>query len=244
MSLWKQEAYSTARACAAGCLVYNGDYPCQVRGYHDLGVELGCGGCGPLNGCYCHKDRGSSATSYITACVSYKCAASVSDWEVDATAMVGLYDGYCATANVGQTKTTAAANPTNTTPGGGGGSGTGPGQTPDAGAASQTAPAGATPTGTAAPEKTGLSQSDIVALAASLGVGIPSIAIAGLTLWIQLRRRKRAGGAKEVAAGTPSPSPSQPHVVAADGGGQMGVAGPIYYPQGGYQQGGYQQGSY
>ena len=223
VSLRSEMAWSTARACAAGCLAYNGDFPCQVRGFHDLGVELGCGGCGQINGCYCKAELGSSATSYISACVKYKCPA-VANWDVDAAAMVDLYNAYCTTANVAPATTPLAQptgagnNPTNT--------GTSPGQTANAGAASQTAPPGSTPTGAAATEKSGLSQSDIVALAASLGVGIPSIAIAGTTLWLQLRRKKRAK-AKEAAA-MPSPSISHPHVTGMPGG-QVGSPGPTYY---------------
>lgn len=96
-SIFSEIAYSTARACAAGCLVYNGAYPCGVGGYQDLGVALQCG-CQSINGCYCNTGLGSSATSYISSCVSRGCS-KVENWSVDLTSMLDLYGSYCATAN-------------------------------------------------------------------------------------------------------------------------------------------------
>ena len=196
VSLRGEVAYSVARPCAAGCLIYNGIYACQVAGYYyDLGVELACGRCGPINNCYCSTKFGSSATSYISSCVSQNCARSVDSWPEEVTSMLELYDGYCATANVmpasatkGATKATGGSGTTGTNPGAGaGGEG-----------AKETAPASSEE---GKKDKEGLSQSDIVALAASLGVGIPSLLIALITLCVQLRKRKRAKAEKETGAG-------------------------------------------
>ncbi|KAK3988939.1 hypothetical protein QBC44DRAFT_370543 [Cladorrhinum sp. PSN332] len=209
VSLDADTAYKTARSCAAGCLIYNGGIPCNAGSFkYDIGVFLGCGRCGQLNGCYCSAALGSSATSYISTCVSSKCS-GVDSWEDEVTSMLLMYNGYCATANVAPTTTTrppfsgTTNTPQNTTPVAGSGPGDLPTETGASGAA-VTDPASADK-GTEEESKEGLSKSDIVALAASLGVGIPSLAIAGLTLWIQLRKKK-AKGEKVTSTGSASGS--------------------------------------
>ncbi|KAM0285801.1 hypothetical protein ACHAQH_001263 [Verticillium albo-atrum] len=206
VSLGSYTELATARACAAGCLVFNGIWVCGVNaGYDDLGVALECG-CASVNGCYCNTGLASSATSYLSQCVSSRCADSVENWTDEVAGMLGVYDGYCATALEGGTGTTAAKTTTERT-------------TKTAGTtdATRTAPTsgGATETGGDAAEETsasengsttdggnegnksdgGLSKSDIVALAASLGVGIPSLIIALVTLCIQMKKRKRNAAA-------------------------------------------------
>lgn len=201
VSLYHQTAYSLARPCAAACLVYNGVLPCNVAGYYDLGVELACGRCGPINNCYCSAKLGSSATSYISSCVSANCARSVDSWPEEVTSMFELYDGYCATANVMPSSGTkgAAAGATATKIGAGSGTtGTDPGAGSGGEGVKETAPASSEE---GKKDKEGLSQSDIVALAASLGVGIPSLLIALGTLCVQLRKRKRAKAEKEGGGG-------------------------------------------
>ncbi|KAF9874422.1 hypothetical protein CkaCkLH20_07985 [Colletotrichum karsti] len=97
VSIHSERPYTTARACAAGCLIYNGNYHCGVGGYHDLGIAMQCG-CEPMNGCYCNTGLWSYATSYISSCVSSGCSQS-DNWSADLTSMVNFYDSYCATAN-------------------------------------------------------------------------------------------------------------------------------------------------
>ncbi|KAK0740009.1 hypothetical protein B0T18DRAFT_312061, partial [Schizothecium vesticola] len=191
VSLYHEFAYSTARPCAAACLIYNGILPCNVAGYYDLGVELACGRCGPINNCYCGTKIASSATSYISSCVSQNCARSVDSWPEEVTSMLELYDGYCATANVmpaSVTKGAAGGATATKATGGSGTTGTNPGAGAGGEGAKETAPASSEE---GKKDKEGLSQSDIVALAASLGVGIPSLLIALVTLCVQLRKRKR-----------------------------------------------------
>jgi hypothetical protein len=201
VSLRNEFAYSTARPCAAACLIYNGIYACQVAGYYyDLGVELACGRCGPINNCYCSTKFGSSATSYISSCVSQNCARSVDSWPEEVTSMLELYDGYCATANVmpaSVTKGAAGGATATKATGGSGTTGTNPGAGSGGEGAKETAPALSEE---GKKDKEGLSQSDIIALAASLGVGIPSLLIALITLCVQLRKRKRAKAEKEAGA--------------------------------------------
>ncbi|KAK0730218.1 hypothetical protein B0H67DRAFT_470066, partial [Lasiosphaeris hirsuta] len=199
ISIASEIAYSTARACAAGCLRDNGIYPCNVAGFYDLAAELGCGRCAPINACYCSEPLGSSATSYVSACVSRNCAKSIDSWPDEVTNMLAIYDGYCATANVAQSTTsfkTPAKTTATATAGAGSGSETNPGAAANPDGAATATGAGATSTVTGTPEaKGGLSQSDIVALAASLGVGIPSLAIAAITLCVQLRKRRARAAA-------------------------------------------------
>ncbi|KXJ97319.1 hypothetical protein Micbo1qcDRAFT_200027 [Microdochium bolleyi] len=193
-------AYSTARECAKYCLQYGGQWMCGVNaGYYGLGWGLGCG-CASTNGCFCATGLASSATNYLSACISSRCKGVAGDgWTKELDSMLGLYDGYCSTANIDtggpaswtpSTKTTTGVAGTNPT---GGAAVTGSGPTNAAASATSTGDAAAGEGGGGG--KSGLSQSDIIALAASLGVGVPSLLIAGITLWAQLRKKKRANGA-------------------------------------------------
>ncbi|WQF82529.1 hypothetical protein CDEST_07543 [Colletotrichum destructivum] len=196
VSLHSELAYSTARACAAGCLVHNGIWVCGVNaGYQDLGVALQCG-CQSINGCYCNTALASSATSYISSCVSKGCS-KVDNWSVDLTSMLNLYDSYCATANAavdGTPATTTTADGKASSP-----TASSVAKSPTDGRPAQTSGSGTSGTSAADTQQTtaaaggdsGLSRSDIVALAASLGVGIPSMLIAALTLYFQIRKKRR-----------------------------------------------------
>ncbi|KAK2043358.1 hypothetical protein LZ31DRAFT_566602 [Colletotrichum somersetense] len=177
VTLHSEIAYSTARACAANCLVHNGIWQC-----------------GSINGCYCNTALGSSATSYISSCISKGCS-KVDDWSVDLTSMLNLYDSYYATANVAvveaQATTTIAGSASSPTVASAARSSDIGQPTLTSGSViSGTASAHAQQTA-AAEGDTGLSKSDIVALAASLGVGIPSLLIAALTLYFQIRKKRR-----------------------------------------------------
>ncbi|KAK4159920.1 hypothetical protein QBC43DRAFT_221042 [Cladorrhinum sp. PSN259] len=209
VTIYAETAWSTARRCAAGCIKYKGDLPCNVVGYYDVGVFLGCGRCDQINACYCSAGLGSSATSYLSSCVSNGCK-GVDTWEDELTSMLGIYNNYCATANVAPTSTSRKPLTVTT-------------NTP---AAQQTTGTVTTPADKGAEEKDGLSKSDIVALAASLGVGIPSLAIAGLTLWIQLRKRKEKEGEAALTAasgsGHTSPEVQQAQVTGPGDGYQYG----------------------
>ncbi|KAK0643750.1 hypothetical protein B0T16DRAFT_459860 [Cercophora newfieldiana] len=181
VSLRSELAYTTARRCAAGCLAYNGVLPCNVAGYQDLGVHFQCG-CGPINACYCSKPLASSATAYISSCVSAKCAASVDSWPEEVTSMLGLYDGYCATANVAvETTATASSSASVATSEGGSsalketgatseGTGGGSGQPKNTGIATP-APSGVKTSG-AGLGKGGIVKSGALVIAAGLGLAI------------------------------------------------------------------------
>lgn len=185
-------AYSSARPCAAGCLVNNGGWVCGLHGgYHDLGKDLGCG-CGPNNACFCSAGLASSASSYISSCVSATCS-DVENVEGDVTSMLSLYEGYCQTANV---EVSISAPSTTTTEDDSKGTGTGtatsarsvnslPAETSASSTATSTQGASE-----AEQEDEGLSKSDVIALATGLGIGIPSLLVGAVALFIQLRRKK------------------------------------------------------
>ncbi|EGY16520.1 hypothetical protein VD0002_g550 [Verticillium dahliae] len=178
VSLGSYTELATARGCAAACLVYNGIWVCGVNaGYDDLGVALECG-CASINGCYCNAGLASSATAYLSRCVSSRCAESVENWTQEVAGMLGIYEGYCATALEAGEGTAAATTTTTTsrartTTGGATVATDATRSALTSGGAEETSATenGATENGGAGEGKTdgGLSKSDIVALAASLG---------------------------------------------------------------------------
>ncbi|KAG7128482.1 hypothetical protein HYQ45_011904 [Verticillium longisporum] len=175
VSLGTYTELATARACAAGCLVYNGIWVCGVNaGYDDLGVALECG-CASINGCYCNTELASSATAYLSRCVSSRCADSVENWTQEVAGMLGVYEGHCATALEAGEGTCADER-----------SGGGDFCCRERYDGERRGKRGKT--------DGGLSKSDIVALAASLGVGVPSLIVALVTLCIQMKKRKRNAG--------------------------------------------------
>lgn len=215
VSINQLPSYSTARPCAAGCLVYNGLWACEVNaGYHDLGKDLGCG-CAPNNACFCSAGLASGASSYISSCVSAKCS-SFGDVGGDLTSMLGLYQGYCQTANTGSPSSVPAAT-------------TAEGTQKSTGVATVTTAksTGSVPATTSAstmatsPQETtrvedaedeGLSKSDIIALATGLGIGIPSLLVGAVALFQQLRRRAPKSPASSVTE-THSQTGSQTHQI-------------------------------
>lgn len=211
ISVYKVPAYSTAKPCAAGCLVYNGQYPCGFHaGYHDLGKDLGCE-CNPINACWCSAGIQSAATSYISSCVSAGCS-KYGNVEGDVTSMLDLYGGYCATANV-EISSKPAANNAVTTPAAATSSAR---TTTGAAALDPTAATGETPTSTKAlaaeeGKDDGLSKSDIIALGTGLGVGVPSLLIGIIALLFQLRRRKAAAAESSQISVSVTPHDSQTH---------------------------------
>ena len=188
-------AYSSARPCAAGCMVYNGGFQCGLHGgYNDLGNGLACG-CTPTNNCWCSEGNRDMASSFVSSCVSSSCGTKV-DWVAEATGMLGLWEGYCATATVELegTKTTAVSSRSRVTS-----SSLRVTGSADPAAVAETETASSTPPA-ADRDDGGLQRSDIVALAASLGVGIPSLLIALITLCVQIRKRRRIAAETQAAA--------------------------------------------
>jgi hypothetical protein len=212
VTIYTELSYSTARACAAGCIWYSGVWACGYNaGYYDLNMELGCG-CDAINACYCSKGLGSSATSYIQSCVSTECS-GVGNWEDEVTSMLNLYDGYCKTANqeVASASATSAADSSAPTSSSTTRSGISTSPTATTGGKANEVTASATSTSTTSTSATskpdadeGLSKSDIVALAASLGVGIPSLLIGAIALWIQLKKKKNEGVTADGSPDVPS----------------------------------------
>jgi hypothetical protein len=191
ISIHSDIAYSTARPCAAGCLVYQGVWHCGVNGgYHDLGQDLGCG-CSPNNACFC--STGLPASSYISSCVSAGCK-NFAGWEGDLTSILGLYDGYCSTANkavASSTSTRVSSAKTGTATAG---------ATVDGQSASETNKASGNQSDTG-----GLTTSAKVGMGVALGLGIPLIIIAATALFLCAKRKRN-----KAAAIAPPVAPAQP----------------------------------
>lgn len=208
ISIYSLQAYSTARPCAAGCLHYNGIWHCGFNaGYHDLGSDLGCG-CSPLNACWCSSGLQSSATSYISSCVSAACT-KMGNIDGDIKSMLDLYGGYCATANVEVSSMPAQTTAATITPAAAISRTTTRSVGSSYPAATQ-APSESTtqPDGAKQNEDEGLSKSDVIALATGLGVGIPSLVVAVVALFIQLRKKKPSASGSPIALDT-TPAESQ-----------------------------------
>ncbi|KAJ9635514.1 hypothetical protein H2201_003175 [Coniosporium apollinis] len=205
VSIWAEPTYIAARSCAACCIWYNGVFHPSNAGYYDLAIHLQCGA-GTNNLCYCKADYASSVTAYLQSCVSSRCA-NVDNRGVDATSMVDLYNGYCATANVAVaaeiTAEYATSTPTVAATTAPAAAATGASSTSRAVIPAQVTESGAAVTTTAAAtaegDDEGLSKSDIVAMAVALGLGIPSLVIGVMGLWM-MRKRKKQHEAGAVAA--------------------------------------------
>lgn len=202
VSIESDLSYITGRECAVGCL-WN-EY--HILGSPDLSYELSCGETA-INGCYCKTDYASSATSYISNCVSTGCS-DLQDVSGEVKTIVDLYNGYCETANA---RTTAAELPnaiespsTDTLV-----LSTGARRTllptssallpagksnPSALASSNSSPTGrsgpsaAESTTEASPGSGGLGESDVIELGVGLGVGIPSLLLVLVGLWLQIKK--------------------------------------------------------
>lgn len=181
--------WKNGHSCMAGCLWYNGLYANNpVMGGRDLGHGLDCGGDSAINGCYCRPDTFSTASVFISECVSSACSGGGAVATEISSAM-SLYDGYCSTAALEQTVTSeaAAAAPTqsaSTVP-----APTTGRSTTDNAPARQTGVSEPTSSSSPEEEKSGLDKSDLIALGVGLGIGIPSLLI-GLSTMILMRRRR------------------------------------------------------
>lgn len=201
VSIYAESSYKLARQCSACCLWYIGDYPPGTQGYYDLAIALSCGA-GALNGCYCKADYASSASSYISQCVSDECSA-IGDVTKELKTMMDLYDGYCKTANVEVTTTTPVELAAST----GAPSTEGPstkvaiittGVQRDALLSSNSlhligtsSPSTAASTTGASTNTSALGKSDVIAIGVGLGIGVPSLLLGLATFCVQMRKRKQ-----------------------------------------------------
>jgi hypothetical protein len=106
VSIYSDISYQSGRTCSTSCLWYRGPFR-QYNHGHDLAIELSCG-VAAVNGCYCKADFASSASSYISSCVSKGCS-NLESVNEEIKTIMALYDGYCKTANVEVVTTTTSA---------------------------------------------------------------------------------------------------------------------------------------
>lgn len=156
-------------------------------------------GCGPgaNNACYCRTDFASSASSYLTSCISDGCSRASGNIDSEINTALAIYDGYCARARVEGVTSTEAATDTTAVEASAGPKTMSPSAARSTGASaavatkshdSQDASSSASPT---LNKSNGLSKSDAIALGVGLGVGIPSLLIAMTTCCFQMRKRRR-----------------------------------------------------
>lgn len=90
-------AFTSLRGCAQQCLYC--PTTCGANFFYfsgDLGANIGCQQ-GKVttphyyDSCFCRRDLASSASSYLSSCVTLSCSTQTAD----VTAAVGLYDQYC-----------------------------------------------------------------------------------------------------------------------------------------------------
>lgn len=190
VSIQSLPAWTNGRGCMAGCLWYNGLYANNPYiGGHDLAHRLDCGGDSAINGCYCRSDLLSTASAYISSCVSDACSSLAAGVTTEISSAIALYDGYCATVTAEQVITSGTA------PAATAGSLSAAAATGKAGSASEsisTQQTGGPSPSSSSPdnnEKPTLGRSDMIALGVGLGIGIPSLLIA-LATYLQMRKRK------------------------------------------------------
>jgi hypothetical protein len=111
VSIFSESAYIAAKECVTICLFYDGLYHPSHSISDDLGEAIGCGAGDPVNACYCRDDLASSASSYLTACVSSRCTGSkAGNINNEVASAVSMYNGYCATANSAAAAETTATD--------------------------------------------------------------------------------------------------------------------------------------
>jgi hypothetical protein len=112
--------------------------------------------------------------------------------------ILGLYDGYCATANAAVATTTESSSKVSSSVGSS--IETGVRAAPSTSSVDSGSASASTSTVSSAPEakspeaEQGLSKSNIIALATGLGIGIPSLLVAVIALVYQLKKPKAAVG--------------------------------------------------
>lgn len=180
VSIHDEPYYSTARSCAQNCVWYNGVY----NAWDDLASGLGCGARTAVNGCYCKAELASSASSFLTACVSSRC--ETSDFEI--TEALSMYNGYCATVTLGHAAVATAIGTASTAPNAFDSS------TPTVTGSGINAVGSLSTVITSGADLSDgqLSRSDTIALAIGLGVGLPSLLLGIATFVVQVRRKSRA----------------------------------------------------
>jgi len=83
ISIWSEPDYVRQRDCLKLCWRCN--TPCPV--VHGV---IGCANA-PFDSCMCREDLRSSASSFLTSCINYRCSSA----PTDLTSAVSLYNSYC-----------------------------------------------------------------------------------------------------------------------------------------------------
>jgi hypothetical protein len=202
VSVNEDAAWITERACGQKCVWIDSGH--LGAPYPDIVMHLNCGS--PyLNACFCRSDFGTSATTFLSSCVSSRCESDgINDYGTELFSALSIYSNYCSTAagvvfaapsvdvtsassitvsaSSASVRTTATSTASSTSS-----RDSSTSQTSSSGAPAQTSGQGS-PTESSS---SGLSTSAKIGLAVGLSVGILAI-ILGVGAFIWHKRRKRA----------------------------------------------------
>lgn len=204
VSVNEDAAWITERACGQKCVWIDSGH--IGAPYPDIVMHLNCGS--PyLNACFCRADFGTSATTFLSSCVSSRCESDgINDYGTELFSALSIYSNYCSTAagvvfaapsvdvtsasSISATagsasasvRTTATSTASSTSSRDNSAS-----QTSGSGAPAQTSGQGSSTESSSS----GLSTSAKIGLAVGLSVGILAI-ILGVGAFIWHKRRKRA----------------------------------------------------
>ncbi|KAK5045525.1 hypothetical protein LTR84_009143 [Exophiala bonariae] len=193
VSVNEDVAWITERACGQKCVWIDSGH--IGAPYPDIVMHLNCGS--PyLNACFCRSDFGTSATAFLSSCVSSRCESDgINDYGTELFSALSIYSNYCSTAagivfaapsvdvtSASSVSVSASSVSLRTT------------TTPTASSTSSSSGASAQNTGQGSPiesPSSGMSTSSKIGLAVGLSVGILAI-ILGVGVFIWHKRGNRA----------------------------------------------------
>lgn len=256
VSVNEDPAWVTERACGQKCVWIDSGH--IGAPYPDIVMHLNCGS--PyLNACFCRADFGTSATTFLSSCVSSRCKTDgINDYGTELISALSIYSQYCSTAagvvfaapsvDVSSASITSA---TGTSTGSASGRSTAA-STPSNTSASQTSDAGAPAqsSGQGSPTETtsgGLSNSAKIGIAVGVSVGVLAIILAvGAFFWYKRRNRPQQYNPQQTQPGATQFNHGAPQYVSPAE--NKYNPGDVYTPQtpemGGYQRPRHELGAY
>ncbi|KEF54443.1 uncharacterized protein A1O9_09610 [Exophiala aquamarina CBS 119918] len=96
VSVNEDAAWITERSCGQKCVWIDSGH--IGAPYPDIVMHLNCGS--PyLNACFCRSDFGTSATTFLSSCVSSRCESDgINDYGTELFSALSIYSNYCSTA--------------------------------------------------------------------------------------------------------------------------------------------------
>jgi len=104
-SLCAAPAFSGLRACAQGCMIYEGGTGCETLA---AGISCAVNGYAALNSCLCRSDLIPVADAYLSKCVASACSSNT----VDIGEAISVYENYCSSTGAAPSPITLVATTT------------------------------------------------------------------------------------------------------------------------------------